>query len=288
MKFSDRQNATSLTMLMQQPLRSNAGFTLLELVLAAALTSLVLLGISGLIFIVYQVESESGQSVHLAETGRNLLRQLEWDLQSIAGELPATVTQSSSSTTNNGGSILALDEDQTMLNFDESIESTAVSKFLLGDAVSLQFLAQPVLRTGRQFSLDIDPIEASEISKRQQRLLTWGYNTSETLEMTLEGMDPEQPLARAESLTDSELSSQSWLDALAVPELVEMQFLYFDGEGWLEEWDSDLDGGLPAAIEVTVVLQSVGNETAAPLTMSRTIALPTVRFAATASAESEL
>ncbi len=275
-------------MLSQQPSRSNAGFTLLELVLAAALTSLVLLGVSGLIFIVYQVESESGQSVHLAQTGRNLLRQLEWDLQSIAGELPATVTGSSSSTTNDTGSILALDEDQTTLNFDEAAESTAVSKFLLGDAVSLQFLSQPVLRTGRQFSLEIDPIEASDIAKRQQRLLTWGYNTSETLELTLVGFDPEQPLARAESLTDAELSTQSWLDALAVPELVEMQFLYFDGEGWIEEWDSDLDGGLPAAIEVTVVLQTVGNENAVPFKMSRTIVLPTVRFAAAASAESGL
>ncbi|MBV10084.1 prepilin-type N-terminal cleavage/methylation domain-containing protein [Rubinisphaera sp.] len=269
-------------------IRSKAGFTLLELVLAAALTSLVLLGISGLIFIVYQVESESGQSVHLAQTGRNLLRQLEWDLQSIAGELPATVTESSSSTTNDAGSILALDEDQSTLDFDEAVESTAVSKFLLGDAVSLQFLAQPVLRTGRQFSLEIDPLEVSNIAKRQQRLLTWGYNTSETLELTLEGFDPEQPLVRAESLTDAELSTQSWLDALAVPELVEMQFMYFDGESWLEEWDSDLDGGLPTAIEVTVVLQSVGNETAAPFTMSKTIALPTVRFAAAVSAESGL
>ncbi|TWT62353.1 prepilin-type N-terminal cleavage/methylation domain-containing protein [Rubinisphaera italica] len=271
----------------QQPSYSNDGFTLLELVLAAALTSLVLLGISGLILIVYQVESESGQSVHLAETGRNLLRQLEWDLQSIAGELPATETSGTSSTNNDAGSILALDEDQTMLMFDEAAESTAVSKFLMGDTLSLQFLAQPVLRTGRQFSLDIDPVEASDIGKRQQRLLTWGYNTSETLELSLEGLDPEQPLARAESLTDAELSTQNWLDALAVPELVEMQFLYFDGESWLEEWDSDLDGGLPAAIEVTVLLQSVGNENAVPFSMSRTIALPTSRFAA-ASAESGL
>ena len=36
---------------------------------------------------------------------------------------------------------------------------------------------------------------------------------------------------------------------LIAPEVVEAQFRYFDGEQWMEEWDSDQMGGFPLAVE---------------------------------------
>ncbi len=38
------------------------------------------------------------------------------------------------------------------------------------------------------------------------------------------------------------------------PEVVGIQFAYFDGQEWFEEWDSILLGGLPVAIEITMAI----------------------------------
>lgn len=39
---------------------------------------------------------------------------------------------------------------------------------------------------------------------------------------------------------------------LIAPEIVQLEFRYFDGSNWLSEWNSETSGGFPLAIEVTV------------------------------------
>jgi hypothetical protein len=41
------------------------------------------------------------------------------------------------------------------------------------------------------------------------------------------------------------------------PEVTEVQFRYFDGVDWLEEWDSALQERLPNAVEVTLTFEEV-------------------------------
>ncbi|MFK7769191.1 MAG: type II secretion system protein GspJ [Mariniblastus sp.] len=43
---------------------------------------------------------------------------------------------------------------------------------------------------------------------------------------------------------------------LIASEIAQVSFRYFDGEDWQEEWDSDEDGGFPAAVEITVVIDA--------------------------------
>ncbi|RMF93964.1 MAG: hypothetical protein D6741_13110, partial [Planctomycetota bacterium] len=40
------------------------------------------------------------------------------------------------------------------------------------------------------------------------------------------------------------------------PEVVDIQFSYFDGSTWQSSWDSDLNGSLPTAVEVVLYLRS--------------------------------
>jgi len=42
---------------------------------------------------------------------------------------------------------------------------------------------------------------------------------------------------------------------LLAEEVVALQFRYYDGVGWLDDWNSDELGGLPVAVEVTVTIQ---------------------------------
>ncbi len=49
---------------------------------------------------------------------------------------------------------------------------------------------------------------------------------------------------------------------LLAPEVTSLTFRYHDGTQWLESWDSYQQGGLPVAIEVTIVLASPQDDTA--------------------------
>ena len=54
-----------------------------------------------------------------------------------------------------------------------------------------------------------------------------------------------------------ETGGASLLDEAAeilAPEVVALQFSYFDGTQWLTEWDSDAEGGLPMVVEIAVAL----------------------------------
>ncbi len=49
-----------------------------------------------------------------------------------------------------------------------------------------------------------------------------------------------------------------WLDQQAelfAPEVVSLEFAYFDGIEWLLEWDTELNQGLPQAVEILLVLR---------------------------------
>lgn len=49
---------------------------------------------------------------------------------------------------------------------------------------------------------------------------------------------------------------------LMAPEVVGLQFMYFDGASWSSEWDSASMQGLPVAIEITVILQTLDEQAA--------------------------
>jgi len=41
------------------------------------------------------------------------------------------------------------------------------------------------------------------------------------------------------------------------PEVVALQFRYFDGTEWLDEWNSKEEGGLPVAVEIAIAIESL-------------------------------
>ena len=41
---------------------------------------------------------------------------------------------------------------------------------------------------------------------------------------------------------------------ILAPEVTALQFAYFDGVEWSMEWDSELRGGIPVAVEISLVI----------------------------------
>ena len=66
-------------------------------------------------------------------------------------------------------------------------------------------------------------------------------------------------LDRAATLWTMQAGGVNSLDATAkliAPEVVALEFQYFDGLDWYPQWDSETFGGLPAAVEITLVISS--------------------------------
>jgi hypothetical protein len=45
-------------------------------------------------------------------------------------------------------------------------------------------------------------------------------------------------------------------EKLLAPEVLGIQFQYFDGQQWLPEWDTEIMQGLPVAVEVLLLMTS--------------------------------
>jgi hypothetical protein len=64
-------------------------------------------------------------------------------------------------------------------------------------------------------------------------------------------MSTSSPTGGTSALADSQEPAE-----LLAPEVVQITFMYSDGTEWYEEWDSSVQQGLPAAVEITVSLFS--------------------------------
>jgi hypothetical protein len=85
------------------------------------------------------------------------------------------------------------------------------------------------------------------------------------------GLPPGQPLQglgrrvvdRAATRYAIENGDNALLDLqteLFAPEVLMVQFRYFDGQQWLSEWNTEDFGGVPLAIEIVLVLQAVDDD----------------------------
>ena len=71
-------------------------------------------------------------------------------------------------------------------------------------------------------------------------------------------------------------------EILLSDQVTEVQFLYHDGYDWLDTWDSEVFGGLPSAVSVTLTIvdegTDAGDSEAQQSTYQRTIQIPTAEF----------
>jgi hypothetical protein len=65
---------------------------------------------------------------------------------------------------------------------------------------------------------------------------------------------------------------------LISPEIVEIQFRYYDGSEWYTSWDSDESAGFPLAIEVTMVLDPARTTRSGSFTFDALLQLETYRL----------
>ncbi len=240
----------------------NRGFTLLEIVLAIGLSGAVIALLTTAIDL-YLVRVDSSRSqVETAQLARTLLNLIADDIR--AARYGAADSSSSGSSDS--------DSDSTTL-------STSAVRGVFGTSIELRVDRSAVLQweqLARQSNIETADVEAplgarpEDMPQTVQYLLGDGRELL-TADFAGQGVS-DQPIADGYAgLYRQQLPTAAWIEQnstigpagtasvaaemeLIAPEVVAIEFYYFDGVDLLTEWDSELTEGLPKAIEIRLTL----------------------------------
>lgn len=244
-------------------LRNRSGFTLIEVLLSLALTVVLLLALYS-VFDLYQRVTISGRvDVERAQIARALMRMVELDLRSCtfqpSEEEEAAVSEEE-------------DTEATVVEIstpEEALSGTATG--IVGDAYSIVIYTS---RPARSTSSSGGTTRLSDMRSVSYFLADPSADGLQgTVGQQVAGQSSTidssgiQGLARLDGdqlsmqLADSQSDTESLADSseLLAPEINYLQFQYFDGIEWLEEWDSSAMGSLPLAVEIVVGFRPADN-----------------------------
>ena len=238
----------------------SSGFTLLEVILAIGLTSILLAAIYSALDLYWKYTTIGQQQVERAQIARAVFQKIKQDLHSVTFVQNIAEEESSS-----GDSEEASDDVEIQVtNPDDAYTSKNIGVY--GDAQSL------VLHTSRPARQPLFVSQAEGSAKLQSDLLSISYFLANAGSEGLAGIVGDrlrdtanqgngiQGLARLEGdrLSMSNADETGDLEQLAeqsqllAPEIGSLQFQYFDGTDWLEVWDSIEYGTVPQAVKVTI------------------------------------
>ena len=266
---------------------ARAAFTLFEILLASALSVLLLGLLSMTVHLYLRSVDASRTEVEEAGLARNVLARIAHDLTSTVRyrkpeESPATAfgsasssgrsSRGSSSSSSGGGS-------GTESETSEEEESETDESSNLADA--LEPPQVPGLY-GNEYELQIDVNRLPRLNELETMLsganvvaaqppsnvktVTYFIRQGETLTGATIGQDVDQRaqgglvrrsvdrVATQWAAAGGNLVATEEQEKLFAPEVTVIEFEYFDGVEWLREWDSEEDG-LPVAVKVAIAIR---------------------------------
>lgn len=243
-----------------------AGFSLIEVLIALALTVLLLSAIYSAVGLHLRFQTAGRGEINKAQLLRAVFRKMDEDFGAIVLFVDQSEEEDEASSVEN---LEATDDVSDTALTVGGLESsgTPLTFGVVGTSEFVHLCVSRPLRDLSYASLTSD----SPTGERSNDLLTVTYGLGPIDVTRL--IDPTQPkyadldpasfasrpktgfarrsldLYALDSATDT-LAAE---DVLA-PEISEIRFAYFDGTAWLDSWDSRTIGGLPRAVRVTLGL----------------------------------
>ena len=249
------------------------GFTLLEVLLALALTSLVLTMVGMAVNLHMRVIDVGRTDVEQAQLARALFGKIADDLRRAIPPEPVDYSAKSGRGSNSFGSS-GSDDDDTDQNdsgqqgggrddggrdddLSEPPEPVAAAG-LFGDRYQLQVSVSRLPRLDQYdgvVSVDASTslVDLPSDVKTVAYYLTAGQASGGGLARRSINQAVAQWATENGNIASLDDSAQ-----LIAPEVSSLEFRYFDGLEWLAEWDSSLDGGLPLAVEILIAIGRPG------------------------------
>ncbi|MGB0740658.1 MAG: type II secretion system protein GspJ [Planctomycetaceae bacterium] len=246
----------------------NGGFTLFEVLIAVGLTSLLMVALYSAMNIYFELQLDSHEEISRQQVARAVLRQITRDVQSVVfteQELLEDEEEAEPDVLDGNAYGESLIDPETV--------STTYSSGLVGTLTDLQlFISRPDPQLGYVAAQELDSLE-----QRAGELMLVRYLLADSGSGGLAGMVADREsrgsdrgpvglvrmagdlygLSRSFESTQDE--PQLAASRLLAPEVTALQFRYFDGIDWMEEWDSTELNALPRAIEVVVRLRNTGD-----------------------------
>ncbi|QDU05592.1 Pseudopilin GspJ [Gimesia chilikensis] len=253
------------------------GFTLLEVILAIGLTSLLLAAIYAALDLYWKYTTLGHRQVEQAQIARAVFQKISHDLHCVTYRLETAEAE----TEGTGSADSETEEAETVeiqvTNTDDAYTSGNIGVY--GDSQSLVLHTS---RPARQPLLLSSNSGATTTSSVRSDLLSVSYflavagagglqgAAGDQFRNTSWGGEDVQGVARLEgdrlsmSMADqaADLEQMASQSELLAPEISSLQFQYFDGTDWLELWDSTEYGTVPQAIRVTIGFRSDLQQTA--------------------------
>jgi prepilin-type N-terminal cleavage/methylation domain-containing protein len=277
--------------------RPAQGFTLLEVILALALSTLVLAAIGFAISSHLRFLDAGRTGVEEAQLARAILSQIADDLRNaVPGDSSQASASASGSTTSNqpSGGAGGADAGKSPTGGEgEELISGGMSGATDGEGTDATTASTTDLSTanpqptpglfGNQNQLEVDVSRLPRSDQLYGSIMTPGQSplvnqlgavknviyyvsndgtAASQTQTAAPGQVQGQGLYRREvdrtlalySAQQGDQTTMQQATQLLAPEVEALQFRYFDGTQWLEQWDSSTMGSLPMAIEIQIKL----------------------------------
>lgn len=255
-------------------------FTLFEVIVALGL-SVVLMGMIAFAMQFYAVQLNVRDSeARRSQLARAILRMMAEDLQAcvypeefdsaaLAEILSASSSGSASGSSESGGDdIEVTDADVETEGFSDTLILTE-RPGLVGSQYQIQFDVSRLPRLEEYLPMLADPADvgltdpASDVKSVSYYVQQAGLTGATDEVEGLSGGDNKagglvrRALSREITAYATEGGDLLRLDQsgdMLAPEVVGLEFAYFDGTQWLYEWNSDVEDGLPRAVQIRLTL----------------------------------
>lgn len=245
-------------------------FTLLEILLALALMIFLMGAISQALTMYIRLSTLGREEVEQAQIGRGVLQQIARDIRSITFT-PAP--EDDFGMDELGGEEVASEDDDGLEGVDPLDEEEVVPVVETGILGTSEELILYINRPDRRMAYVDRDVAASPKDRVSDALTVYYFlcrpNGSGVSSEFARSVAPSSltrevlGLARMEgdrttlnaAIDDNQIDQQVEATSLLAEEVISIQFRYFSGGEWLEEWDTMETNSLPQAIEIIVSVQ---------------------------------
>lgn len=249
------------------PRRLRSGFTLIEVILAIGLVTLLMAALYGAMNVYYTTALESYDEIERAQIARAILRDIARDIRSCTFVEQQTMDSDEEDDTLDG-----IDSDTVAPDTTEALGT--YTNGLFGNENDLVLY---VSRPDRDQNY-IDAQQLQLATDRSSDLMILRYLLVRDGAGGLAGQLAGEPeateinesvkgLARmagdqlglSNAIAMSDLDMQLMASKLIAPEVGDLKFEYFDGTGYVTEWDSTVQNAMPLAIAVELTLRTLSD-----------------------------
>ena len=254
-----------------QPTPMRRAFTLFEVLLALALSTLLIAAAYAALDLYFRLRTAGEDEVRRAQVARAVLQRIELDL--LATTYQASTASSSSAADSSSSSSDGDDsaDTSTLVEvIDPADNNNGGNNGLIGDSCSVVLSVSLPRSHATYAAVSEGPIGLPTSDLKSVTYLLAGQGLGDLAQAIADRFPDSTPsgstvtglariegdrllLLQADSAADVEtIASQAQLLA---PEIKLLQFEYADGLNWYDSWDSELNGSLPRAVRVTISFQ---------------------------------